>query len=238
MYNQHQQRLDQVLDWHRRLTVERKYEVDPGSDIRPMIVAIGADHRAFQGTLGPLTMQYSSGEGFFTGRGITSMLIIYAQSVLELMHREDFEPVMIGMSNEGYIHAVEKENDDDDLVEMAAALRKNHKLGDFAKDYASNPQTKVREALMTTIVSFPMANEDGEPSYSLVVQPFKWDDGGVLVLDKEPTDDSRADTASFVQVGLTNTATGDTNQDLMVKMIWSALKAKRAGDWIAEERVQ
>jgi hypothetical protein len=229
-YDQHEARLRHLLQTHETLSLTRKRECEPRTDIEPLIMVVTTDRRAFHGSPGRYTWDLIGGEGIFAGRGLTSMLYVVAMSVIELMEREDCEPFMITISNEGYVRTFDEVNN----LEEADQFRREHRLGDFRKDYEQNPASKVRETLMTTILSFPGPTEDdNEPTYSLLTQPFAWSDGGELVLDPVPTEreigEIHLDKGGLIQVGVRLTPeTAESNHHMMVEAIWNAVKARRA----------
>jgi hypothetical protein len=226
-YDQHEARLRHLLQTHETLSLTRKRECEPRTDIEPLIMVVTTDRRAFHGSPGRYTWDLIGGEGIFAGRGLTSMLYVVAMSVIELMEREDCEPFMLTVSNEGYVRTFDEVNS----PEEADQFRREHQLGDFHRDYKQNPASKVRETLMTTTVSFPGPTEDdGEPTYSTVSQPFAWSDGGELVLDPIPEEGEKATPGgALVQVGIRLTPeTAETNQHTMIEAIWDAVKARRA----------
>lgn len=225
-YDQHEARKRQALDFHQRLSVERKEACEPKTDIEPMIFVVTSDKQAYHGTPGPMTWDYLGGRGVFESMGMTSMLIIYAQSVLQLMAHEDIEPALIMFSNEGYVKTYPLPHD----AELPEEL-KRHRLGDFAQEFRDQAETRVREALMTNVVSFPAeTDDDDEPTYSSVVQPFLWTDGGQLVLDPLPEEREEGEIATqrggMLMIGVR--AGTEDNHTAMIKMIWEAVQERRA----------
>lgn len=115
----------------------------------------------YGGEPGPKSDQFAGDDGNF-------MWQLLKTSVGLLYHRHGHVPVdHMFVTCEGYMKF--KEDGEIDLGQ--------YERGDFEKEFRDNPATDIKEVLMTHVLD---TDAVGQPWIGSVIEPYHYDDGGVL----------------------------------------------------------